>query len=136
MTSDIENLHLTNSRQRDLLEVKDRQSIESDERERKTNLMIHSAQQLFKAEKDEVLSFIFFSPQCGSLTVSFLIFLVLVVNPHLFLVPVVNLFLLVPVVNLFVLVPGVELQGTVLSSCKERAAKRRNETERIFFVNL
>ena len=55
ITSDIENLHMTTSRQRDLLEVKDRQSIESDERERKTNLLIHSAQQLFKAEKDEVL---------------------------------------------------------------------------------
>ena len=58
MTSDIENLHLTNSRQRDLLEVKDRQSIESDERERKTNMMIHSAQQLFKAEKDEVWNYL------------------------------------------------------------------------------
>ena len=58
MTSDIENLHLTNSRQRDLLELKDRQSIESDERERKTNMMIHSAQQLFKAEKDEVWNYL------------------------------------------------------------------------------
>ena len=55
MTSDVENLHMTSSRQRDLLEVKDRQSIESEERERKTNLLIHSAQQLFKAEKDEVI---------------------------------------------------------------------------------
>jgi hypothetical protein len=54
LTSDMDNLHLTTSRQRELLELKDRQSIESDERERKTNLLIHSAQQLLKAEKEEV----------------------------------------------------------------------------------
>jgi hypothetical protein len=54
MTSDMDTLHTTTSRQRDLLELKDRQSIESDERERKTNLLIHSAQQLLKAEKEEV----------------------------------------------------------------------------------
>ena len=50
----MDTLHTTTSRQRDLLELKDRQSIESDERERKTNLLIHSAQQLLKAEKEEV----------------------------------------------------------------------------------
>jgi hypothetical protein len=55
----MDNLHLTTSRQRELLELKDRQSIESDERERKTNLLIHSAQQLLKAEKEEVQIFIF-----------------------------------------------------------------------------
>jgi hypothetical protein len=53
----MDNLHLTTSRQRELLELKDRQSIESDERERKTNLLIHSAQQLLKAEKEEVQTF-------------------------------------------------------------------------------
>jgi hypothetical protein len=50
----MDTLQTTTSRQRDLLELKDRQSIESDERERKTNLLIHSAQQLLKAEKEEV----------------------------------------------------------------------------------
>ena len=45
---------MTTSRQRELLDLKDRQCIEGEERERKSNLLLLSAQQLLKTEKEEV----------------------------------------------------------------------------------
>jgi len=56
MTSDIDSLHMTSARQRDLLEVKDRQSVETDERERRNSFLLHNSQQQLKAEKDEVFN--------------------------------------------------------------------------------
>ena len=54
MTSDLDSLHHATARQRELLDFKERQSIESDERERKSSLVLHSVQQLLKVEKEEV----------------------------------------------------------------------------------
>lgn len=54
MTSDLDTLHMASARQRDLLEVKDRQSMESDERERRNSFLLHNSQQQLKSEKDEV----------------------------------------------------------------------------------
>ena len=50
----MDQLHIASTRQRDMLDLKERQMSDNEERERQANLMIQANQQQLKGSKEEV----------------------------------------------------------------------------------